>query len=89
MARSKQSKSVVKKNHTILDAAVATLKREKSALGPTEIADAGIRRGLLRIQRGRTKGYLAQLIQSTLQADATKRGGRVFRPRLGKYKAKV
>ena len=68
---------------------MATLKREKASLGPTEIAEAGVRRGLLRVQRGRTKSYLAQLIQSTLQADATKRGGKVFRPRTGKYRARV
>lgn len=88
--RDRHSITVVPKTYTILDAAVTILADTRKAMGPTEIAEQGVKAGILRIPRGRTKGYLSQTLQSVLQANATQGNSSkrlVFRPRLGKYRA--
>lgn len=81
--------SAVLKNSTILRVATTILRRARHPIGPSEIAERGKRSKLLRVPRGRTRGYLSQLLQSVLYNDSHyRRHPLVSRPRIGKYKAR-
>lgn len=72
---------------TVLDVAVAILAGHGESLGPSAIAKRGIEVGLLRVPRGRTKGYLTQIVQSTLHDNAEyTQVPSVYRPGKGKYR---
>jgi hypothetical protein len=61
------STAVVRGNQTILQTAVKVmLSSGNIALTPSEIAQIGVIKGVLRVPRGRTSGYLTQLLQSEL-----------------------
>jgi hypothetical protein len=89
MGRTTRSTAVARKGVTIVDTAVAILAARGGSLGPSEIAEHGLRGGLLRVPRGRTRGYLTQLLQSRLHDDAEHADEpRVYRPALGKYRVR-
>ena len=55
-----------------------SLARTVSGLTPTEIARKGVEMSVFEVPRGRTFGYLSQLVQSTLYNEAHYRGGSVY-----------
>jgi len=85
------STAVTKKNRTILGTAVRIiLGNGNRPLAPEDIAVRGVQTGSLRIPRGRTRGYLSQLLQSTLYDDAHyAKWPLVRRVATGLYKAKA
>lgn len=86
----RQSRSVLI-NSTIAAAAARIIRRARKPLGPAEIASRGKRTGLLRVPRGRTRGYLTQLLQSALYQNAfyvDRPSSIVRRIRHGKYAAR-
>lgn len=85
----KSESSAVRRGSTIVDTAVAILAARGASLGPSEIAEFGLRGGLLRVPRGRTRSYLTQLLQSALHNDAEYASEpRVYRPADGKYRVR-
>lgn len=63
----KTSTAVVRENQTILETAVRIIGSSGNiAMTPSEIAQVGVMRGILRVPRGRTFGYVTQLLQSQL-----------------------
>ena len=81
--------SAVLKNATILRVATMILRRARRPIGPSEVAERGKKSKLLRVPRGRTRGYLSQLVQSILYNDSHyRRHPLVSRPRIGQYKAR-
>lgn len=66
--RKRTSKVLTSPSKTVIATAVQLLGRD--ALGPVDIAERGIQRGLLRVPKGRSKAYLIQIIQSTLYTAA-------------------
>jgi hypothetical protein len=87
----RQSTIITVPGYTVLQMAVTILCTTERSMGPTEIAEFGIRRGWVRIPRGRTRGYVAQTLQTKLQANATGELSKslVYRPKNGKYRARV
>ena len=65
---------------TLVQVAREVLQIARKPLAPKQIAQLGVRFGLLRVPRGRTRGYLTQLIQSAMYG---RRG--VKRVGYGKY----
>lgn len=55
---------------TILEACQKVLRASRKTLAPADIARKGIEMLLFEVPRGRTFGYLSQLVQSTLYGDA-------------------
>lgn len=89
MSTATQSTAVVRRGLTIIETAVTILAARGESLGPAEIADYGIRGGLLRIPRGRNRSYLTQLLQSRLHEDAEYSSlPLVYRPVKGKYRVR-
>lgn len=89
---SKRSSIVTDNSDTVLSAAIDILCATGESMGPTEIAERGIEWGWLKKPRGRTKGCVAQALQTKLQANATHPDERkrfVYRPSTGKYRARV
>jgi len=85
----KKKSSAVLTNMTILGTAARILRKAKKPIGPSEIAERGKRDNLFKVPRGRTRGYLSQLVQSVLYNDAHyRKHPKVARPRIGKYKAR-
>lgn len=86
MNKRPQSTVVVKKGSTVSEAAQKVLRRVSEPLGPAEIAEIGLKRGIFRIPRFRTRSFLTQRIQSTLHNDAEYSVDPTFyRPRKGVY----
>jgi len=74
---------------TIIDTAIRVLlELGNQPMTPAEIADIGKAKKLLRVPRGRTNGYLGQLIQSQLYNNSQySEKPVVLRTGKGKYKA--
>lgn len=82
--------SAVTRRQTILETAVEIIASSgNEPMAPVEIAEEAISRGLMRIPRGRTHGYLSQLLQSTLYDNAHyAHKPSVYRTTYGRYKAR-
>ena len=79
------STAVRAKNQRILDIAVRILKAE-GPLTPTFISEIALEKGLMMRPRGRTRGYLTQLIQSVLYNNSEySQAPDVYRPCVGEY----
>jgi len=89
MASKRSSSAVTRPGKTILEVALTIIaKSGNEAMAPSEIADAAIERGLLRVPRGRTVQYVDQLLQSTLYDNAFYAAKpSVYRAQHGRYKA--
>jgi len=89
MASKKRSSAVRLPGHTILDASIRIMALTgNNGKSPRQIADFGIEKNILRIPRGRTAGYLNQLVQSSLYNSVLSAEPQVYRTATGRYKAK-
>lgn len=66
--RKRASKVLTSSDRTVIGTALKIMGAD--ALTPEEIAERGIRSGLLVVPKGRSKAYLIQIIQSTLYTAA-------------------
>ena len=65
------STAVANRRLTVLQACHRVLKTNKNEpLSPSDIAKKGLAMSLFEVPRGRTPGYLSQIIQSTLYNEA-------------------
>jgi hypothetical protein len=85
----RRSTSLTKRSTLLATAARIIRSNGNSPMSPSEIASRGVTGGLLRVPRGRTSGYLAQLLQSAMYNESAY-GSRpsVVRHGRGLYRAK-
>ncbi len=90
MASKRRTSTAVKGKTTLINTAIRVLLHAgNQPLTPAEIAELGKASNLLRVPRGRTKGYLGQLLQSSLYNNSQYSPKPVVvRAGNGKYKAK-
>jgi hypothetical protein len=88
-SKRKASTAVTRGNATLINTAIRVLLDVgNQPLTPAEIAEIGKAKNLLRVPRGRTRGYLGQLLQSSLYNNsAYSVRPVVVRTGRGKYKA--
>ena len=84
-----KSSTITTKNKTVLETAVKILSSKRRSMSPKEIVQAGIDKGLIKVTRGRTEGYVYQIVQSTLHDNAMYSDApSVERPKRGVYRKK-
>jgi hypothetical protein len=86
----KQSTIVTMPGKTILDTAIGVLSENGNRLmGPKMIAETGISYGVIRVPRGRTRGYVYQILQSVMHDNFRyAKSPSISRPFKGRYRVR-